>query len=80
MLVWLDLRVPLKLVCLLQGLGRPVENVGVRHVAFFRGLTAVLRLVVLVRLCPGLERPGEILGMMPAAFFPSVAAVLPSTR
>ena len=80
MLVCLSLRVPLKLVCLPQGLGRRVESVGVRHAAFFQGLAAVLRLSVLVRLCPGLTHPAETLGMMHAAFFPSVVAVLPSKR
>ena len=79
MLVCLSLRVPLKLVCLPQGLGRPVESFGERHVAFSQRLAAVLRLSVLVRLCPGLAQLAETLGMLHAAFFPSVAAVLPST-
>ena len=79
MLVCLSLRVPLKLVCLPQGLGLPVESIVVRQVAFFQRLTAVLRQSVLVRLCPGLAHLGAALGMMHAAFSPSMAAVLPLT-
>ena len=78
--VCLKLRVPLTLVCLPPGLGRPVEAILVRRAAFCQGLDAVLRLPVLVCLCPGLACPMEALGMMSAAFFQHLAAMLPLMR